>query len=146
MPLQRTQHWATRSYHRFLLDRAHAPFAWGKNDCALFSADAVQSITGVDIAAEFRGKYADKDSALALIKRICNGSTVADAAAHCAARHGLAEHKSPLLAKRGDLVIVNDGGNPISGVIHLNGRHVVVMAEAGWKLTSIQNVKRAWAI
>lgn len=36
-------------------ERLTAPFAWGRNDCALFAADAVQAITGVDLAASLRG-------------------------------------------------------------------------------------------
>lgn len=33
------------------------PHAWGSHDCALDAADAVQTMTGVDFAAEFRGRY-----------------------------------------------------------------------------------------
>ncbi len=44
------------------------PFAWGELDCALFAADAVQAITGVDLAADFRGKYSDQAGAEAAVK------------------------------------------------------------------------------
>lgn len=42
----------------FLSERLRTPFSWGVNDCALFSADAVLAITGVDLAWGLRGKSA----------------------------------------------------------------------------------------
>ncbi len=97
MTLTRQPHWATRGLHAFLLARARAPFVWGANDCALFAADAIEAMTGVDIASDFRGRYHDEASAQALIHSITGGSTVADATAHCAAQHGLVEWTHPLL-------------------------------------------------
>jgi hypothetical protein len=146
MPLTRIQHWATRAYHTFLLERAHAPFAWGTHDCALFAADGVQAITGVDIAAAFRGKYTDEAGALAAIKSITGGSTVADAAAWCAAQHGILELPRPLFAQRGDLVVLEDAGRLIAGLVHLSGRHIVAAGESGLKRISISKVKRAWHV
>lgn len=146
MPLIRTPHWATREYHKFLLARAHTPFAWGVNDCCIFPADAIQSFTGVDLAADFRGKYANEDEALALIETVTGGKTVADAAAYCADQHGLIERIHPLMAQRGDLVVIAESGNLISGIVHLNGRHVVTVSERGLLRLPIMNVKRAWAV
>lgn len=146
MPLTRTPHWATREFHDFLLKRAREPFEWGKNDCSLFAADAIQSFTGVDLAEDFRDKYDDEASAFALIKTITGGATVADAATYCANKHGLIERIHPLMAQRGDLVIVPDSGNLISAVVHLNGRHVVTVGQAGLLRISIMLVTRAWAI
>lgn len=146
MALTRNEHWATRGFHQFLLGRSKEPFIWGTNDCCTFTADAIQSITGVDIASDFRGKYTDKVSAFRAIKQITGGSTVSDAAAYCAAKHGLVELQYPLMAQRGDLVIVEEAGELIAGVVHLNGRHVVLVGEEGLKRQSIRNVKRAWRV
>lgn len=146
MPLTRTEHWATREFHDFLLSRAATPFAWGTNDCCLFPADAIESFTGVDLAAEFRGKYTDQASALAAIKSVANGATVADAAAYCADKHGLREWPLPMLAKRGDLVVIQQPDGLIAGVVHLNGRHVVSVSETGLVRLPITAVKRAWAV
>ncbi|MGC1781755.1 MAG: hypothetical protein WA708_04490 [Acidobacteriaceae bacterium] len=146
MPLKRTEHWATREYHKFLLARAKTPFAWGTNDCCLFPADAIEAFTGVDLASDFRGKYHDEASAFALIKSVANGTTVADAAAYCAAKHGLAERKYPLMAQRGDLVTIENAGSLIAGIVHLNGRHVVSVGASGLLRMPITNVKRAWAV
>src|ERR1700735_5391711 len=127
----RAEHWATRAYHDFLKARANEPFAWGAQDCALFAADGVLAITGVDIAADFRGKYDDEASAFAAIKTIAGGSTVEDAAVYCATKHGLPEWSHPLRAQRGDLVVLEDAGRIIAGLIHLNGRHIVAAGDNG---------------
>ena len=145
MALKRAEYWDTRAYHQFLLSRAQTPFVWGKTDCALFCADGIEAITGVDIAGDFRGKYDDEASALALIKTITvTGSTIADAAAWCAAKHDLVESAHPLLARRGDLVVLEDSGRMISGLVHLNGRHIVAQGEKGPMRLSISKVQRSW--
>jgi hypothetical protein len=142
----RLEHWATQSFHSFLLERAKMPFIWGTNDCCTFAADAIKSITGADIAAEFRGRYSTKTEAFKLIKQITGGSTVEDAAAYCAAKHGLQELTSPLFAQRGDLVVMVENGETLAGVVHLNGRHIVTVGEKGLMVKYITDVKRAWRV
>jgi hypothetical protein len=148
--MKREQHWATRALHAFLLQRAAVPFQWGVQDCALFAADGILAMTGVDIAAEFRGKYHDQASAMATIEAVTGvkGGTVVDAAAWCAARHGLKEWKHPLMAQRGDLAVIEDGGNVIAALVHLSGRHYVAAGEAGLKriLLTETRVLRAWKV
>jgi hypothetical protein len=147
MPLARHEHWDTRAFHQFLIDRKTKPFEWGVNDCALFAADGVLAFTGIDLAADFRGKYSDEAGAMGAIKSITGGSTVADAAAYCAARHGLAEWTHPLMAKRGDLVVIsNTGGGAIAGLVHLNGSEVVSVGESGMTHFPIKSVVRSWHI
>jgi hypothetical protein len=152
MTLKRTTHWATREFHQFLKDRAETPFAWGTNDCCLFPADAIQSFTGVDLATEFRHKYTNEASAFAAIAEIAGGATVEDAAVWCAEKAGLSEWVDasgtplPLMARRGDLVVIEDSGRIIAGVVHLNGRHVVSVGEAGLKRLPLTAVTRAWKV
>ena len=147
MSLTRKEHWDTRALHDFLLSRADAPFVWGQHDCALFAADAIGAMTGVDIAEEFRGKYSDESGAKATIRSIARGSTVAEAAAYCARKHGLAEWPFPLFARRGDLVVVrNADGSVIAGIVHLNGRHVVAAGEKGLLRLPMRSVLRAWHV
>lgn len=149
--LKRLTNWESQSFHQFLLDRAGMPFAWGTNDCCLFPADAILSFTGHDLAADFRDKYNDETSAFALIKRLTKGTTVEDAAAWCADKAGLREwtkgsRPSPLYAKRGDLVVIEEFGRIIAGVVHLNGRHVISVGEKGLMRLPLRGVKRAWRV
>lgn len=145
MNLPRKQHWDTRAFHDFLVARAHTPFAWGVNDCALFTADGIEAITGVDIASDFRHKYHDEASAMQIIKTICGGTSVSDAAAYCAQKHNLVEWKAPLFARRGDLVIAKQqDGSEIAGLVHLNGRHVVSVGPSGLVRLPISSIVRSW--
>ncbi len=146
MALTRTPHWATRELHAFLLARAAMPFAWGTNDCAIFAADAIQAFTGTDIAAPFRGAYTTELGALKAIKTVANGTTVVDAVAWCAQQHGMVEWTHPLMARRGDLVIVADTAGPISGIVHLSGRHVVSVGQEGLKRLPVTAILRAWKV
>jgi len=58
MTLTRFPDWQVR-FEAFMRERAAMPFAWGRNDCALFAADAVLALTGVDVVpAGLRGKGA----------------------------------------------------------------------------------------
>ena len=144
--MTRHEYWDTRSYHDFLLERSSTPFAWGTNDCALFAADGIKAITGVDIADDFRGKYHDEAGAWATVKAITGGSTVADAAAYCAAKHGLTELEHPFMAQRGDLVVFENEGRMIAGLVHLSGRHVVSISESGLVRFPITAISRAWRV
>jgi hypothetical protein len=146
MPLTRTDHWATRELHDFLLERAAQPFAWGTNDCCLFAADAIHAFTGTDLAGDFRGKYTDEASAMALCQSVTGTATIEAAAVHCAQQHALVEYQHPLMAKRGDLVLVLESGRLISAIVHLNGRHAVTVGEDGLKRLLITAVRRAWAV
>jgi hypothetical protein len=146
MALTRKQNWDTKHFHDFLLERVSVPFQWQDNDCCTFVADAIKSFTDVDIAADFRGTYSDRIGAFKAIRTITGGTGVVDAAAYCAAKFELPELDYPLMAQRGDLVVVENGSELIAGIVHLNGRHVVVVSEAGLLRVSIRNIRRAWRV
>jgi hypothetical protein len=147
--MKRNQHWATRHFHAFLKSRAHTPFVWGKTDCALFVADGIEAMTGIDIASDFRGKYSDEVGSLGAVNAVTGiEGGVADAAAWCAAKHGLVEWAHPLCAQRGDLDVYEDPETKqlISGLVHLSGRHVVAQGPVGLKRISISQIRRAWHV
>lgn len=145
MALKKKQYWDTRTYHDFLLSRARAPFEWGKHDCALFAADGIEAITGVDIAVDFRGRYRDEEGAMALIRNVTGGATVADAAAYCAEKHGMVERENAFFAQRGDLVVLRQDGRLVAGLVHLNG-HVVAAGAKGLLILPITVAERSWRV
>lgn len=52
----------------FLTERLRTPFAWGAQDCVLFAADYVHTVTGVDLAHDVRG-YTTHRQALRVLSR-----------------------------------------------------------------------------
>jgi len=145
MPLLKKEHWETRAFHDFLLSQVNVPFAWGTSDCCLFAANALLAITGTDIADDFRGKYATEREAFVLIRTLTGGSTTADAVAYAASKHGLVEREYPLMAQRGDLVVIANGDQLVAGVVHLNGSDVVSVAETGPVRLPITSVVHSWS-
>lgn len=148
MALKRTENWDTKDLHDFLCAHAKDAFVWGVWDCCLFPANAIESFTGVDIAADFRGKYHDRENAFAAIGTVANGKTVADAAAYCASKAGMTEYPKPLFASRGDLVVckvASDDGTEVAGIVGLHGQ-VLAVSEKGLLRLPISSVTRAWKV
>lgn len=130
----------------FLRQHQSLPFVWGANDCCLFAANAVKSITGIDIADDFRDKYTDQASAFALIEHVTGGTSVTDAVLYCAGKHGLTKWPYPLQAQRGDLCAVGNDGNIIAGIIDLSGRYVAAMGDSGIVRLPLSAIVRAWHV
>lgn len=54
----------------FIEARRHLPFAWGRQDCATFAADALQALTGQDPLAPLRGQWATEEQAQQVLQRL----------------------------------------------------------------------------
>ena len=65
-PPARLPDWQLR-FEQFVMQRLSAEFAWGRNDCGLFAADAVRAITGVDLAPHLRA-HTDARGALVALR------------------------------------------------------------------------------
>lgn len=85
------------------------PFAWGSMDCCLFAADVVHALTGEDHAAAFRGRYASRREAVALLATL--GGLEAVLTSVLGPR--LAQARQ---AQRGDVVLTRTPGGPAVGV------------------------------
>jgi hypothetical protein len=81
---------------------ADSLFVWGKNDCALWCADWILTITGNDLAHDLRGKYSTQLQADTLLKNM-GFDTVADYA------DKLLKTQPITLAQRGDIVLHPQG-------------------------------------
>ena len=143
--LKRHEDWQTR-LHTHITECSRTPFEWGKHDCALFVADAILAHTGVDVAADFRGKYSDEKGAMATIAKVTGGKTVEDAAVYAANKHGLKELPSVLFAQRGDMVIFDGAEGPAVGIVCLNGREALFVGPAGLRKVKVAKCRRAWRI
>lgn len=103
--LQRREDWERR-VNDYLATIRKSGHKWGggdnETDCALAWAGAIEAMTGVDLMAEFRGKYETEEGALALIE-----------AKGFADLPSLLDDMLPRVtrssAQRGDLVMVKGG-------------------------------------
>ena len=89
---------------------AREGFAWGRHDCALFAAGAVEAVTGIDPAAAWRGRYRTLAGGLRLMRK-------AGHADHLAAARALYPEVPACRALPGDLVIVPGDGAAALGVV-----------------------------
>lgn len=60
--MNRLENWRPTFLSVITAHRPH-PFEWGLHDCAILSADAVFAVTGLDLAATYRGHYSTKQGA-----------------------------------------------------------------------------------
>lgn len=134
--MERIPNWET-ALNRFLADRSTVPFAYGRNDCALFASDAVLAMTGKDPAQDFRGKYRSMTGSIRVLRSIGNG----DLESTFSARF---KEKPVSFAKRGDLVWDGEAVGVCFG-----DRAVFVGENAqreGLFLVPMTAMKKAWAV
>ena len=132
-PPQRHPDWARR-LEALVSERLAQPFAWGQRDCALWAADVVQACTGVDVAADVRGRYTDRISAVRAYKRL-GGLTRA-----CDARLGAAI--DPALAQVGDIALADEAGKHM--LVSNGGGHWMGQGPAGLVTIREDVILRAW--
>lgn len=93
---------------------AKIPFAYGQHDCALFAAGCIAAMTGVDLAAEWRGTYTSLKGGLAALKRAGYADHLALAADHF-------EKIAPAFAAAGDLAVIDGPEGAALGVVQGEG-------------------------
>ena len=132
--------WQSR-LHAFHRDHHNTPFAWGQWDCCLWVASAIEAMTGVDIAAKWRGTYSTSMGAEKACLTECGDRTVAAMVAHVAKLNNMPE-VPPLFAQRGDMVLTSE----CLGLVALTGQHVIVLPESGLSLVDSSHIRRAWRV
>lgn len=128
----RYQNWEGR-LNDFFLSRIKYPFTWGQNDCALFSADAVLAMTGIDHAAQWRGKYDDAASATKIMKDGLESLVTLP-------------QVNINQAHRGDVVLINHRERLSLGVIDLSGMRAASAGELGLLFLPISSIMKAWSV
>ena len=134
MMMQRFDDWTDR-LAAFLESRRAVPFAWGRNDCALFAADAVAAMTGQDPAAALRG-YSTAAEAARRMQAVGGLAALADAA--------LGAQIDPKLAFRGDIVMLALRDRECLGVV--DGARIASPGEAGLLFLPRSAATLAWRV
>jgi hypothetical protein len=132
--MRRYPDWQLR-LEAFVRERRNMPFAWGTNDCALFAADAVQALTGEILRPDLRGR--DVRDALATLW--------AEGGVRGIATSVLGEPMSPLLARIGDVVVI-EAGRYEEALGICNGGTVLASGADGMAVVSMQQALAAWRV
>lgn len=130
----RLHDWQVR-FEAFARERAREPFAWGRNDCALFAADAVEAITGRHLCEELRGHRSARE-ALRVLQEIGGVRGLATAA--------LGEPIPALMAAVGDVVVIQAGKREALAVC--NGSSAITAGPAEMVAVSMQQALAAWKV
>lgn len=86
------------------------PFAWGSEDCALFAADCVRAMTGVDLAEALRGRYRSQKGAGRVLAAAGFGNVAELLAASL-------NEIPPAFAGVGDLAVIAGPAGPSVGIV-----------------------------
>ena len=131
----RVEDWRVR-FEQLVAERMRTPFDWGSHDCVLWAADAVLAVSGVDLAAEYRGTYGTDAEAMRLLKRKGGLEVLGDLAG---------ERIRPLAAGVGDVGIVSDEtGREMFGVCA--GAAWLVATAEGLGAISLDKARVAWRV
>jgi hypothetical protein len=134
--MTRRQDWPER-LAEYVEARIDSPFAWGTNDCVTFAMDAVQLMTGVDPIASIRGTW---DSPLAAVQAMEPfGGT-----ARGVVTAFMGESIDPRTARRGDVVLVENGGREVTAVCI--GSHAAGPGVEGLLMVPMVDAIAAWEV
>jgi hypothetical protein len=114
----RVENWHSKLL-AYIDQQERKPFAYGVNDCLLMTAGAVEAITGIDHAADYRGRY----SSLAEARKLIGKSPIKFVASLCE------EWEHPSQAGDGDVAAMRQGREWTFGVF--DGPHFYVQTETG---------------
>ena len=111
----------------------------------MFVADAIEAMTGTDIAADFRGQYRNRAQAVQVASRLGMGQSVQGIAECVAERAGMPEVR-PLLAGRGDMMLIERARDYSMGLVALNGREILIAMRSGFAPIPMDRAVRAWKV
>jgi hypothetical protein len=140
--LQRLHDWPLR-LEAFVQQRANQPFAWGVQDCALFAADAVQAITGADVAPPALRQHRSARAALRSLQAHGGLHGVAQAALGTPIAPGLATVGDVLLLSSNNLAFVQRG-RPMLALC--NGGTALAPGLRGLISVGLQRATHAWRV
>ena len=142
--MQRRPDWQS-AFDEFLSANRDTPFVWGRWDCCLFVADAIQTITGEDLAIGLRATYSSLREARWILRARYGSASIERSVARLFSVAAIPEI-APRLANRGDPVIARSGRDFQIGVMGLNGSIVINSETKGLASVPRSLATRAWHI
>lgn len=125
----------------YLRGVAHRPFAWGDQDCLIFTLGAVDAMTGSGLASLIKGRYVDEDGAWRVCREFGYQSHI-----HYVARNFKAR-ESKFHIMRGDIVALPGLGPGRSlGLGICQGEHSYVLAETRLATVGNHMIRKGFAV
>lgn len=142
--MTRVADWAAR-LDGFVQENAARRFQYGEWDCCLFVCEGIRVMTGVDVGAQFRGRYGDARGARGVLREEVGVASVPKITERIAERLGMTEIGIGF-AQRGDLVLLPRPARGWSlGLMGLGGT-VLVAGGKGLLRVPVQTVFHAWRV
>jgi hypothetical protein len=130
---------------RFISENRHRHFAYGSFDCCLWVCDCIQVMTGVDVAAEFRGRYNSRTGALRRIREVTGASSVRKVVEHVTAAQGMVP--APVLnLGRGDVGLIRRSRDYSLGIVALDAARLIVAAASGLEWIPLTMATAGWRV
>lgn len=137
-PLHRQPDWPLR-LEALVADRQHQPFSWGGQDCALFAADCVQALTGVDVAPPSLRQHRHARAALRSLR--------AHGGLHGIAQAALGTPIAPALAGVGDVLLTRPSAQAHHPMLAIcNGATAIAPGPHGLVSLDLAQVSHAWRV
>jgi hypothetical protein len=114
------------------------PFGYGRQDCALFAAGAIEAMTGTDPAAGFRGRYATRDEGMMLLFTEDGAMGPIDLARR------ILTAVPPAFAQAGDIAVVDAEEGRALGVVA--GPHVYLAGVGGLVTVPLAKARAAFRV
>lgn len=116
------------------------PYAFGRQDCWLFVCGAVEAMTGVDHAAQHRGRYKTARGAIGRVLKPIGAKDMCEVAGH------YFDAIEPINAQIGDVMAIptDDVFGFSLGI--LNGEQVLVVTERGIGVRDRSDATRAFRV
>ena len=123
---------------------AERKFEYGVFDCALFMADGVKIMTGIDPAEDFRKRYFGRSGALNALDFM--GYIDLKNAAHILAKKYNIISVMPSFAKRGDISLVKNYKGFALGLVDLSGMRIATVTKNGLDFLPMDRGEMFWSI
>lgn len=121
----------------FLAEVPGYPKAYGQFDCALFTLGGVTVMTGLDLAAPYRGRYATLRDGIAMLRRDGFRDHVALVGAYF-------DEITPAFAQVGDVAVITSADGPALGLV--NGEYIYALTPERMVLVPFLSAMRAFRV
>ncbi len=136
--LTRRRDWRTQ-LHLYLSAVKAEPLAYGTHDCGLgLAAAAIEAMTGVDIAAPWRGRYTSASGALKMLRE--DGFNGLEDLGR-----SLLPAVHPSLGQLGDIALI-DTGDTLGAFGLVIGERILVLTETGTGTVDLLSAKLVFRV